>query len=86
MPLLSNALLTLVIVRHQPPLARLGWWLSLALVLQRYWLIAFLNTLLIGVELAKHLSSKASAWASANLIKILLFLLGMVGGLVLGFG
>jgi len=48
--------------------------------------MAFLNTLLIGVELAKHLSSKASAWASANLIKILLFLLGMVGGLVLGFG
>ena len=86
MPLLSNALLTLVIVRHQPPLARLGWWLSLALVLQRYWLMAVLNTLLIGVELAKHLSSKASAWASANLIKILLFLLGMGWGLVLGVG
>ncbi len=39
--------------------------------------MADLMTLLIGVELAKHLSSKASAWASDNLTKIFLFLIGM---------
>lgn len=76
-PLPSKMLSSPRLLLHQPPLARLGWWVSLALVEQRYWDMANLKTLLILISSARHFSSKASAWPWVNLK--LMFLVLLVG-------